>query len=70
MTYLVVFEPSANGYSAYVPDLPVCVAAADSYDETRQLIAEAIAFHIEALRESDMHVPPPASTAELIEVPV
>ena len=46
-TYTVFFEPTASGYSAHVPDLPGCIAVAPTLEETRQLIREAIEFHIE-----------------------
>ena len=48
--YTVAFEPIATGYSAHVPALPGCVAAAATLEETRQLMREAIEFHIEGIR--------------------
>ncbi|MXV76311.1 type II toxin-antitoxin system HicB family antitoxin [Candidatus Poribacteria bacterium] len=51
MEYVVIFEEDENGCSAYVPDLSGCIAAGDTIDEVRILIAEAIEFHIEGLRE-------------------
>ena len=68
MKYLVVVEQSANGYSAYVPDLPGCVAAAKGRGEIVTLIQEAIEFHIEGLRESGDPVPQPTSQSELVDV--
>ncbi len=68
MKYLVVVEKSANGYSAYVPDLPGCVAAAKGRGEIVTLIQEAIEFHIEGLRESGDSVPQPTSQSELVDV--
>ncbi|MBI5463129.1 MAG: type II toxin-antitoxin system HicB family antitoxin [Gammaproteobacteria bacterium] len=68
MQYMVVIERSETGYGAYVPDLPGCVAAAASRDETLRLIKEAIEFHIEGLREAGEPVPEPASIGELVEV--
>jgi predicted RNase H-like HicB family nuclease len=52
MKYLVVIEKGESGFGAYVPDLPGCSAAAESEPEVRQLIREAIEFHIEGLREN------------------
>ena len=52
MQYLVVVEKSETGFGAYVPDLPGCVAAAETREEVVKLIQEAIEFHIESLRES------------------
>lgn len=60
MEYLVIFEKGRNGYSAYVPDLPGCIAAGETLRETRELISEAIAFHIQGLRDSGYPVPIPS----------
>ena len=49
MQYLVVFEKDANSYGAYVLDLPGCVAIGETMEEVRELITEAIRFHIEGL---------------------
>ena len=69
MKYPVIYEPSPTGFSAYVPDLPGCVAAGESLDETRDLIAGAIAMHIEGMREDGEPIPEP-SLSELVEVAV
>jgi predicted RNase H-like HicB family nuclease len=66
--YTVFFEPTATGYSAYVPDLPGCVAAAATLEETRQLVREAIEFHIEGMRMDGEAVPEPTPHVEQIEV--
>jgi predicted RNase H-like HicB family nuclease len=68
MQYLVVIEKGDSSYGAYVPDLPGCVAAADSETEVRQLIREAIEFHIEGLREHGEPVPVPNSSSAIVEV--
>jgi predicted RNase H-like HicB family nuclease len=68
MKYLVVVEKSENGFGAYVPDLPGCVAAAVSREEVVKLIQESIEFHIEGLRESGEPVPQPTSQSELVDV--
>jgi predicted RNase H-like HicB family nuclease len=52
-----------------VPDLPGCIAAGDTYEETLQLIEEAIPFHIEGLRRNGDPVPEPTSRIEYIEAP-
>jgi predicted RNase H-like HicB family nuclease len=57
--YLVVIEGSADSYSAYVPDLPGCVAAGDSPQEVEKLIREAIPLHIEGMRARGEPVAPP-----------
>jgi predicted RNase H-like HicB family nuclease len=66
--YTVFFEQTATGYNAYVPDLPGCVAAAPTLEETRQLIREAIEFHIEGMRLNGEVVPDPTPLVEQIEV--
>jgi predicted RNase H-like HicB family nuclease len=68
MQYLVVIEKGDSSYGAYAPDLPGCIAAAASEAEVRQLIKEAIQFHIEGLREAGLPVPPPSSSSAIIEV--
>ncbi|HSV12737.1 MAG TPA: type II toxin-antitoxin system HicB family antitoxin [Tepidisphaeraceae bacterium] len=67
MDYIVVIEKAADGsYSAYVPDLPGCVACGDTQDEVRQLIQEGIELHIESLREHGEPVPPPSTTTAVV----
>lgn len=66
--YLVVIEGSGDSYSAFVPDLPGCVAAGTSPGEVEQLIGEAIALHIESLRANGEPVPEPQSAARYIAV--
>lgn len=68
MRYAIVVEKGSTSYGAYVPDLPGCVAAAETRDEALKLIQEAIEFHIEAMREDGLPVPEPASSAEYVEV--
>ena len=68
MKYTVVYERTPRNYSAYVPDLPGCVAAAKTKAETRRLIREAIKMHIEAMREDGEPIPEPGNATELIEV--
>ena len=71
MRYRVVFEGSdGEGYSAYVPDLPVCVAAGDTFEETKALIAEAVGFHLELMEEEGLPIPDPtpAIPEQILEV--
>ena len=68
MMYVVVYEETSNGWSAYVPDLPGCVAAGKTREETESLIREAIAFHLEGLRESDEAIPEPGTWTEMVDV--
>ena len=57
--YTVVIERTGNGYSAYLPDLPGCVAAGDTKEETERLIAEAVAEHLEMLATEGLPIPQP-----------
>jgi len=68
MQYLVIVEKSENGFGAYVPDLPGCVAAAESRAKVVSLIREAIEFHIEGLKKSGDAIPAPRSQGELVDV--
>jgi predicted RNase H-like HicB family nuclease len=62
MDYVVVIERAPDGsYSAYVPDLPGCVACGDTPDEAQALIAEGVQLHIQSLRAHHEPVPPPAA---------
>ena len=68
MRYAIVIEKSKNGFGAYVPDLPGCIAVADSVAETEKLIKEAIEFHLEGMREDGHPLPEASSIAEYVEV--
>lgn len=65
---MVVIERGEEGFGAYVPDLPGCVAAGASKDEVLALIREAIELHIEAMREEGLALPAPSSSGEYVEV--
>jgi predicted RNase H-like HicB family nuclease len=64
--YLVVIESGNGSFSAFVPDLPGCIAAGDSREEVVELIAEAIPLHIESLRAHGEPVPEPRSEAQYL----
>jgi len=68
MRYMIVIEESETSFGAYVPDLPGCVAVADTEAEVKQLIQEAIEFHLEDLQESGVSIPKPLSKSEYVEV--
>ena len=68
MKYVVVIEKAAGNYSAYVPDLPGCIAVGDSIDECETSIQEAIEFHIRGLREDGLDVPQPTSVLKVVDV--
>ena len=69
MQYVIVFEQTPNNWSAYVPDLPGCIAAGKTREETEQLIREAVALHVESLLEYGDPVPPPGAWTGITEVP-
>ena len=67
MRYAVVIEKAEGNYSAYIPDLPGCVATAPSVAEIEAEIRDAIRFHIEGLKADGIAVPAPSSIAEYVE---
>lgn len=68
MRYAIVLEKTAQNYSAYVPDLPGCVATAETIEQAESEIRQAITFHIEGLREDGLPIPEPTSIVEYLEV--
>jgi len=68
MKYAVIVEKSANGFGAYVPDLPGCAVVAETRDEVVKLIREAVQLHLESLREEGSPVPEPVITTEYVQV--
>lgn len=68
MKYLAIIEKTDNGYSAYLPDLPGCIAAADTREETEQLIREGAVYHLELMQEDGEPIPEPSTTALAVEV--
>ncbi|MGH3148344.1 MAG: type II toxin-antitoxin system HicB family antitoxin [Rubrobacter sp.] len=68
MRYVVIVEQGENGFGAYVPDLPGCVAVGEAREEALRLIAEAIELHLEGLREEGLPIPEPSSSSEYVDV--
>jgi len=68
MRYAVIVEKGETSYGAYVPDLPGCVAVAETKDEVISLIKEAIEFHLEGIKQEGQAIPRPSSFTEYIEV--
>ena len=66
--YAIIIERGAERFGAYSPDVPGCAVVGDSEQEVRQLIAEAIAFHLEGLRERGDPLPEPNSSVDYVEV--
>ena len=69
MKCTVIFEKASTGYSAYAPDLPGCVAAASTLDETKAVMAEAVEMHLEAMREDGEPIPEPTTLAGTVAIP-
>jgi predicted RNase H-like HicB family nuclease len=67
MRYAVMIERADGNYSAYVPDLPGCVATGETIEAVEEQIRAAIRFHIEGLRADRLEVPEPTSIAEYVE---
>jgi predicted RNase H-like HicB family nuclease len=67
MRFAIVIEKAEGNYSAYVPDLPGCVATGATVKEVEREIRDAIRFHIEGLRENGLPVPQPTSIADYVE---
>ena len=68
MRYAVVIERADSNYSAYVPDLPGCVATGSTIEEAEAEMREAIKFHIDGMKEDGLTIPTPSSAVEYIEV--
>ena len=67
MHYAIVIEKADGNYSAYVPDLPGCVATGDTVAVVEDRIREAVRFHVEGLQADGLAIPEPSSIAEYIE---
>ena len=68
MRFAVVIEQAESNYSAYVPDLPGCVATGASIKDAENEIRAAIKFHIEGMKEDGLPIPSPRSAVEYVEV--
>jgi predicted RNase H-like HicB family nuclease len=66
--YLVIYEKSRTGWGAYAPDLPGLGVAGKTLDEVKELIREAVEFHLEGMREHGDKIPTPSATTEYIKV--
>ena len=64
--YLVIYEKTASGYSAYVPDLPGCIAIAASKKAIEKSIYKSIQFHLEGLKEEKLPIPRPLAESEMM----
>jgi predicted RNase H-like HicB family nuclease len=68
MRYAIVIEQAESNYSAYVPDLPGCIATGATLEEVEKQIREAIEFHLEGMREDGVPAPQPLSRVEFVDV--
>ena len=68
MRYAIVIENAGANFSAYVPDLPGCVATGATLAEVERAIREAIKFHIEGMRQDGTPIPPPSSRVNYVDV--
>ena len=68
MRYAIVIEKGATSYGASVPDLPGCVAVGETLDEVKELIQEAIAFHLEGLKAEGLPIPDSTTLCEYVEI--
>ncbi|MDH5246390.1 MAG: type II toxin-antitoxin system HicB family antitoxin [Betaproteobacteria bacterium] len=69
MRYAIVIENAGPNYSAYVPDLPGCIATGATIEEVEHEIRAAIEFHLEGMREDGTPIPPPSSSVQYVDVP-
>ena len=68
MRYAIVIEDAGGNFSAYVPDLPGCVATGLTVEETETAIREAIEFHLDGLRSDNVPIPQASSRVDYVEV--
>lgn len=67
MRYAMIIETGERNYSAYLPDLPGCIATGNTVEEVRQRMREAIELHLAGLREDGLSIPQPTTLADYIE---
>ncbi|MBI4083173.1 MAG: type II toxin-antitoxin system HicB family antitoxin [Candidatus Lambdaproteobacteria bacterium] len=67
MKYLVIYEQGPTSWGAYVPDLPGCAVVGETEDEVRALMRDALALHLEGMRQGGESIPPLTSRSEYLE---
>jgi predicted RNase H-like HicB family nuclease len=67
MRYVMIIETGKKNYSAYLPDLPGCIATGKTLDEVRQRMREAIELHLAGMREDGLPIPKPTSLVDYVE---
>ncbi|HXZ06279.1 MAG TPA: type II toxin-antitoxin system HicB family antitoxin [Ktedonobacteraceae bacterium] len=68
--FLIVIEKGDHNYSAYVPDLPGCIATGDTVEEVKANMREAIKMHLEGMIEDQESIPPSQTLAEYVDVAI
>ncbi len=68
MRYAIVIEKAGPNFSAYVPDLPGCVATGATLEKVEREIRDAIEFHLDGLREDGLPIPPPSSAVRYVDI--
>ena len=66
--FAILIEPTTTGYSASVPDLPGCIAAGETHEETVELIREAIPFHLDGMKQRGERMPTSLSILEYVDI--
>lgn len=66
--YTIIIEKSGFNFAAYAPDVPGCVAAAETFDETRSMMQEALTLHLAMLRDMGEPVPSPSAQSAMVSV--
>ena len=66
--YLIIVEETSTGYSAFSPDVPGCGSTGETKEEVERNIQEAIAFHIEGLRQEGYEIPEPSTYSSYIDI--
>ena len=66
--YAIVIEKGNGNYGGYVPDLPGCVAAGATVEETERLLRDAIALHLEGMKEDGLAIPEPSSVVDYLDM--
>ena len=67
MRYVMIIETGSRNYSAYLPDLPGCIATGKTLEEVRQHMQEAIELHLSGMREDGLPIPEPSSLVEYVD---
>jgi predicted RNase H-like HicB family nuclease len=70
MRYAVVIEKAEDNYSVYVPDVPGCVSAGKTVEETVANIREALLFHFDGMREDGQSLPDPQTLVDYVDIPI